>query len=99
MQSEAAKKAAECRIVDIGDFSGRKQGKSERQLRRAQEADDKFASLGERKQRAVLSHMIGYMEAAKDLISSGRQARPNEVSSMFGAMENMINESWDGGTV
>lgn len=100
MQSEAVKKvAAECRVVEIGDFNGRKQGKSERQRRRVQEADNKFASLDERSQMGILLHMIGYMEASKDLILSGRRARTNEVSSTFEVMEDMINKCWNGGTV
>ena len=43
--------------------------------------------------------MIGYLEASKDLISSGRQARPDEISRAFSVMEDMINEAWKGGMI
>lgn len=100
MQGETAGMSADgCRIVDIGDFSGRKQGKPEKQRRRVQEADDKFASLDGRNQRKILLHMIGYLEASKDLVSSGKRARPNEVSRTFEVMEDLIDKAWNGGMV
>ena len=62
----------------------------------AREIDEWFYSLNEWSQRAILIHMIGYLKASKDLISSGRQARPNEISRIFSVMEDMINEAWKG---
>ena len=65
----------------------------------AREIDEWFYSLNEWSQRTILSHMIGYLEASKDLISSGRQARPDEISRTFSVMEDMINEAWKGGMI
>ena len=45
----------------------------------AREIDEWFYSLNEWSQRTILSHMIGYLEASKDLISSGRQVWPDEI--------------------
>lgn len=82
-----------CQIIDIGS---REHGK----LRtKARGIDERFYSLDERRQRTILIHMIGYLEAAKDLISSGRQARPDEISRTFSVMEDMINEAWKGGMI
>lgn len=82
-----------CQIIDIGS---REHGKLQT---RARGIDGRFYSLDERSQRAILIHMIGYLEAAKDMISSGRQARPDEISRTFSVMENMINEAWNGGMI
>jgi hypothetical protein len=62
----------------------------------AREIDEWFYSLNEWSQRTILSHMIGYLEASKDLISSGRQVRPDEILRAFSVMEDMINEAWKG---
>ncbi len=85
-----------CRIIDIGSRGSREHGKLQK---RARGIDERFCSLDGMSQRAILAHMIGYLEAAKDLISAGRQARPNEISRTFGIMEDMINEAWKGGTI
>lgn len=89
--------AACCQVIDFG--SSRRQERLEKRRRRTQAADYKFASLDGRSQRVILSHMIGYMESAKDLISAGRQANANEVSRIFDVMESLIDELWEGGTV
>ena len=60
------------------------------------EIDEWFYSLNEWSQRTILSHMIGYLEASKDLISSGKQVRPDEILRAFSVMEDMINEAWKG---
>lgn len=98
MQSEetVSHTAVPGKIVDIGSLGGRKAAAGKQQ-RKIQRMDAKFASLDERLQRVILSYMIGYLEAAKDLISSGRQADPDVVSSVFGVMEDVINKSWNGG--
>lgn len=91
-----------CQVVDISNLRGCRKGmveQSGKRQGRTRGIDDKFVSLDERKQRAILSHMIGYMEASKDLISSGRRARNNEVSRIFEVMEDMIDKSWNGGLV
>jgi len=75
-----------CQVIDFGSGS-RRQERVEKQRKRTQVADYKFASLDGRSQRVILSHMIGYMESAKDLISAGRQANANEVSRIFDVME------------
>ena len=62
----------------------------------AREIDEWFYSLNEWSQRTILSHMIGYLEASKDLISSGKQVRPDEILRAFSVMEDMINEAWKG---
>lgn len=85
-----------CRIIDIRSRGNREHGK---QRARARGIDERFYSLDERSQRVILSHMIGYMEAAKDLISAGRHARVDEISSAFGVMEDMVNEAWKGGMI
>lgn len=85
-----------CQIVDIGSIGSRKHGKLQA---RARGIDERFYSLDERSQWAILSHMIGYMEASRDLISAGKQARPNEISRTFGVMEDMVNEAWNGGII
>jgi hypothetical protein len=85
-----------CQIIDIGSRGSRGHGKLQA---KARGIDERFYSLDERSQRAILIHMIGYLEASKDLISSGRQARPDEISRTFSAMEDMINEAWKGGMI
>lgn len=79
-----------CQIIDIGSRGSREHGKLKA---KARGIDERFYSLDERSQRAILIHMIGYLKASKDLISSGRQARPNEISRIFSVMEDMINEA------
>lgn len=85
-----------CQIIDIGSRSSREHGKLQA---RARGIDERFYSLDERSQRAILSQMIGYLEASQSLISSGRQARRNEVSRTFGVMEDMINKAWKEGMI
>ena len=87
------------KVVSMDDYGSRKKKQAEKQRRRFQTADDKFASLDEMRQRGVLSYAIGYIEAARDMISSGRQAHANEVSRLFEVIEESINESWNGGMV
>lgn len=87
------------KVVSMDDYGSRKKKQAEKQRRRLQTADDKFASLDEMRQRGVLSYAIGYIEAARDMISSGRQARTNEVSLLFEVIEESINESWNGGMI
>lgn len=98
MQNEenVIKSAASYNIVSINDYGSRR---SKKQQKRIQTADDKFAALDEINQRGILSYTIGYIEAAKDMISSGKQAHTNEVSRIFEVMEEMINESWNGGMI
>lgn len=98
MHSEetAPQSGACCRIIAIGSRGSRRHGKLQTRTRGI---DERFYSLDERSQRAILIHMIGYMEASKDLISSGRQAQPNEISRIFSVMEDMINEAWKGGMI
>lgn len=81
------------------DYGSRRKKQAEKQRRRIQTADDKFASLDEMRQRGVLSYAIGYMESARAVISSGKQARTNEVLRLFEAIEESINESWSGGMI
>ncbi len=90
--------AACCQVINFGRGS-RRQERLAKWRRRTQAADYKFATLDGRSQRVILSHMIGYMESAKDLISAGRPANANEVSRIFDVMESSIDESWNGGTV
>ena len=85
-----------CQIIDIGSRGSREHGKLQA---KARGIDERFYSLDERSQRAILIHMIGYLEASRDLISSGRQARPDEISRTFSVMEDMINEAWKGGMI
>ncbi len=85
-----------CQIIDIRSRGSREHGKLQA---KARGIDERFYSLDERSQRAILIQMIGYLEASKDLISSGRQARPNEISRTFSVMEDMINEAWKGGMI
>lgn len=85
-----------CRIIDIGSRGSRRHGKLQA---RPRGIDERFYSLDERNQRAVLANMIGYLKATNDLVSAGGKARPNEVSRAFSAMEDMINEAWEGGMV
>ena len=87
------------KVVSMNDYGSRRKKQAEKQRRRFRTADDKFASLDEMRQRGVLSYVIGYIEAARDMISSGRQARTNEVSLLFGVIEESINESWNGGMI
>ncbi|MDE7274225.1 MAG: hypothetical protein K2N95_14405 [Lachnospiraceae bacterium] len=87
------------KVVSMDDYGSRKKKQAEKQRRRFQTADDKFASLDEMRQRGVLSYAIGYIEAARDMISSRRQAHANEVSRLFEVIEESINESWNGGMV
>lgn len=98
MHSEetAPQSGACCRIIDIRSRGSRRHGKLQK---RARGIDERFYSLDERSQRTILIHMIGYLEASRDLISSGRQARPDEISRTFSVMENMINEAWKGGMI
>ena len=84
-------------VISISDFSIQKQVRRERRQKRIQKADSRFASLDAMSQRNILSHMIGYMEASRNLIASGRRVHANEVSDVLGYMEEMINESWNGG--
>lgn len=99
MQSEetASQKIMAGDVISITDFSTRKQECRERRQKRIRTADSRFASLDRAAQRNILSHMIGYMEASRDLIASGRRVHTNEVSAVLGYMEEMINESWNGG--
>ncbi len=99
MQSEetASQEIMAGDVISITDFSTRKQACRERRQERMRTADSRFASLDELSQRNILVHAIGYMEAARDMIASGRRVRPDEVSRMIGYMEEMINESWEGG--
>ena len=85
-----------CQIIGIGDRGSRRHGKLHE---KAKGVDGRFYSLDERGQRAVLANMIGYLKATNDLVSAGGKTRPNEVSRAFSAMEDMINEAWDGGMV
>lgn len=85
-----------CQIIDIRSRGSREYGKLQA---RVSGIDEKFYSLDEMRQRVVLSHMIGYLEASKDMISAGRQARPDEISGAFGAMEDIVNEAWRGGMI
>lgn len=89
---------AAAKVVSMDDFSRRKK-QAQKQRRRFQTTDDKFASLDEMRQRSILSYAIGYIKAANDLISSGKQARTNEVSRLFEIIEESINESWNGGMI
>ncbi len=85
-----------CRITDFGTRGSRRRGNVQR---RAGGIDQRLSTLDQRSQRAVLIHMTGYLKAARDLISSGRKARPNEISMIFSAMEDMVNEAWKGGMI
>ena len=78
-----------CQIIGIGDRGSRRHGKLHE---KAKGVDGRFYSLDERGQRAVL-------KATNDLVSAGGKTRPNEVSRAFSAMEDMINEAWEGGMV
>lgn len=86
-------------IVDISGFRGSGQERMKKQQRRIHTADERFAALDEKSQRYILCHIIGYIEASNNLISSGKRARSNEISSIFEVMENMINKSWNGGMI
>ncbi len=84
-------------VICFHDLGSRtEQGKRHRRIR---SADDKFSALGGKEQIGVLCHAIGYLEASKDLIASGKQARTDEVSRIFGMLEELINESWNGGMI
>lgn len=98
MHSEetAPQSGACCRIIAIGSRGSRRHGKLQTRTRGI---DERFYSLDERSQRAILIHMIGYMEAARDMISSGKKVRTNEVSRLFEVIEESINESWNGGMI
>lgn len=85
-----------CQIIDIRSRGSREHGKLQA---KARGIDERFYSLDERSQRTIMSYMIGYLEAAKNLISSGRQARPDEISRAFSVMEDVINEVWKGGRI
>lgn len=85
-----------CQIIDIGSRGSREHGKLQA---KARGIDERFYSLDERSQRTIMSYMIGYLEAAKDLISSERQARPDEISRAFSVMEDVVNEVWKGGMI
>lgn len=85
------------KVVDISGFGGRRRAQMDKRQKRIRTADDRFAALDGKSQMYILCHMIGYIEASNDLIASGRRARSNEISSIFEVMENMINESWNGG--
>jgi hypothetical protein len=93
--TETAREAtAYAKVVNISDYKGRKEEKARVKQKKIQSADKKFAALGETGQRKVLCYMIGYMEASKDLLTSGKPGRGNEVSTIFQEMEELINESW-----
>ena len=91
--------ATAAKVIRIDDYGSRRSRQIVKQQKRIRTVDDKFASLDERSQRAILSHMIGYMRASRELISSGKRAHTNEVSSIFEAMEDMINRAWKGGMI
>lgn len=91
--------AAPAKVVDISDFGIRMQAQIDKRQKRLWTVDDKFAALNEDRQIYVLCHMIGYIEASNDLIASGKRARSNEISKIFEVMENIINESWNGGMI
>lgn len=100
MQNEAVRQAAAgCQITAIDSFGSRRDRQIGERQRRARTADDKFAALDERSQRVILSYVIGYLEASKDMISSGKPARKNEMSSIFEIMEELINKCWNGGMI
>ena len=100
MQSEAVREAAAgCQITAIDSFGSRRNRQIEKRQMRIRTVDDKFAALDERSQRTILSYVIGYLEASKDLISSGKPARKNEMSRIFETMEELINKSWNGGMI
>lgn len=94
MQSEetALSNNAAAKIIRMDDYGSRRKNQIEKQRGRIRTADDKFASLDETSQTGILSFAIGYIEAAKDMISSGKRARTNEVSRLFDAIEESINE-------
>ncbi len=100
MQTEdtGAPNSTAANVVSMDGYGSRRKKQMERQ-RRIRTADDRFASLDTKSQRAILLHMIGYMEASKDLILAGRRVRPNEISRIFEVMENTINEAWNGGMI
>ena len=100
MQSEAVREAAAgCQITAIDSFGSRRNREIEKRQRRIRTADDKFAALDEKSQRTILSYVIGYLEASKDMISSGKPARKDEISRIFETMEELINKSWNGGMI
>lgn len=89
-------KAAEpAKIVDISDFRSWERGCKGKRRRRLRTTDDKFASLNVEEQIAILSHVIGYINASKDLISYGKQVRTNEISKIFEAVENMVIKEFE----
>lgn len=90
-EETAIQPASCCQIIDIGIRGSREHGKLQA---RAKGIDERFYSLDERSQKTILIHMIGYLEASSDLISSGRHVRPNEISRTFSVMEDMINKAW-----
>ncbi len=85
--------SAAANIVSMDGYGSRRKKQIERQRGRIRTADDRFASLDTKSQSEILLHMIGYMEASKDLILAGRRVRPNEISIIFEVMENTINEA------
>lgn len=99
IEETAVSNSAAAKVVSMDGYGSRRKKQAEKQRQRFQTADDKFASLDEKSQRGILSYAIGYIEAARDLISSGGQARTNEVSRIFEVMEETINESWNGGVI
>ncbi len=99
IEETAVSNGTAAKVVSMGDYGSRRKKQAEKQRQRFQTADEKFASLDGMSQRGVLSYAIGYMEAARDKISSGRQVRANEVSRLFEIIEKSINESWNGGMI
>lgn len=99
IEETAVSNSTAAKVVSMDDYGSRRKKQAEKQRRRFQTADDKFASLDEMSQRGVLSYAIGYIEAARDMISSGKKVRTNEVSRLFEVIEESINESWNGGMI
>ncbi len=99
IEETAVPNGTAAKVVNMDDYGSRRKKQAEKQRRRFQTADDKFASLDEMSQRGVLSYAIGYIEAARDMISSGKEVRINEVSRLFEVIEESINESWNGGMI
>lgn len=95
----ASRPAALGKVISMNDFGNRGSRGHGKLQARARGIDERFYSLDERSQRIILSHMIGYLKASKNLISSRRQARPDEISRTFNVMEDMINEAWKGGMI
>ena len=99
IEETAVANGTAAKVVSMDDYGSRRKKQAEKQRRRFQTVDEKFVSLDEMSQRSILSYAIGYIKAANDLISSGKQARTNEVSKLFEIIAESINESWNGGMV